>query len=97
MSKNLEFLCVPGTETRPERDVAGTSTFAAPVRQRGHSFYALQTEATPDYARPKAAFVWGAKAEPPVSCHNLAGGFAVNIAGVPWTLEVTSLKQSCTF
>jgi len=45
VSKNLEFLCVPGTETRPERDVAGTSAFAAPVRQWDRSFYALQTEA----------------------------------------------------
>ena len=34
------------------------------------------------------------KAKPPVCMPH--GGFAVNIAGVPWTLEVTALKQTCS-
>jgi hypothetical protein len=41
--------------------------------------------------------VWGARAKPPGFFMTFPGDFAVNIAGVPWTLEVTSLKQTCTF
>ena len=34
----------------------------------------------------------GKDAAHPGRFRTLAGGFAVNIAGMPWTLEVTSLK-----
>jgi hypothetical protein len=54
----------------------------------------LHSGSTAPTMAPARANRWGAKAKPPVFTH-ASGGFAVNVASVPWTLEVTS--QTCTF